>query len=105
MKKVDSEKAEKVFAKRAAAWDFREIFVDKNDGLVFEIDLETIETFRVYGKKGSANMMSFISQVVHNGKNLGWTVSYRTIEKDSNYPIDKYTTGAPIKIWMKVTKN
>ena len=105
MKKVDPEEAEKVFTNRGTSWNFEEIFVDENDGSVFEIDLETIERFRIYGKEGSANMMSFISQVVHNGKNLGWTVSYRTIEKDSNYPIDKYATGAPIKIWMKVTKN
>ena len=105
MKRVDPEEAERAFANRARVWDFREIFVDENDGSVFEFDLETIETFRVYGTKGSANMMSFITQVVLTGKNLGWTVSYRTMEKDSNYPIDKYATGAPTKIWMKVTKN
>ena len=105
MKRVDPEEAEKAFSNRARVWDFEQIFVDENDGSVFEFDLETIETFRVYGTKGSANMMSFITQVVHTGKNLGWTVNYRTMEKDTNYPIDKYLTGAPVKIWMKVTKN
>ena len=104
MREVDPKEAEKVFTS-TSVWDFSEIFIDKNDGSVFEIDLETIETFRVYGNKGSANMMSFITQVVSTAKNLGWTISYRTIEKDSNYPIDKYPNGAPIKIWMKVTRN
>tara|TARA_R100000458_G_C8237681_1_gene217560 strand:+ start:724 stop:1038 length:315 start_codon:yes stop_codon:yes gene_type:complete len=104
MKKVDPKEAEKVFTS-ASVWDFRKLFVDENHGSVFEIDLETIETFRVYGKKGSANMMSFITQVVNTGKNIGWTVSYRTMEKDSSRPIDKYASGAPVKIWMKVTKN
>ena len=104
MKKIDPEKAEKVFTS-ASVWDFRELFIDENDGSVFEIDLETIETFRVYGKKGSANMMSFITQVVSTARNLGWTISYRTMEKDSRHPIDRYPNGAPVKIWMKVTKN
>ena len=105
MKRVDPEEAERAFTNGARVWYFGEIFVDENDGSVFEFDLETIETFRVYGTKGSANMMSFITQVNIAGKNLGWTVRYRTMEKDSNNPVDKYPSGAPTKIWMKVTKN
>tara|TARA_R100000742_G_C4273122_1_gene92587 strand:- start:748 stop:1071 length:324 start_codon:yes stop_codon:yes gene_type:complete len=107
MKTIDPEMAKEIFKNRQGnyTWNFEKLFVDENDGSVFEIDLNSMEEFRIYGEKGDANMMSFRSAAVVAGKKKGWKVNYRTIEQDSNYPIDKYPTGAPIKIWMKVTKN